>query len=98
MRSTDRHTSVQASLGGILLDAEGRDSGHIRDLLVDRDTGRVDFVRVAIEPGGSQAPARTIAIPWSAVRPPGGNGQPWQARVRRETLAKMARFDAAQPA
>lgn len=87
------HTSVHQCLDEPLVDAEGRRSGEIQDLLINRETGRVDFVRVRISPGSATRAARTIAIPWSALRPPGAGDEAWQVCVRRATLEQMARYD-----
>ena len=88
------HTSVHQCLDEPLVDADGRESGEIQDLLINRDTGRIDFVRVRVSPGSATRAARTIAVPWSALRPPGDGIDSWQVCVRRSTLEKMARFDA----
>jgi len=97
VRRADGHTSVHDCLQERLVDADGKEAGEICDLMINRQTGRVDFVRIAVDRDVAPAARRFIAVPWSVVTPPAAAGEAWQVRVRRKTLERMARFDAGGP-
>lgn len=90
MRSSAEHASVNRCLDEPLVDANGEPAGEICDLLLDRRTGRIDFVRVAVQTD-RRSDTRYITIPWSALRVPREEEQSWGVRAKRETLEKMAR-------
>lgn len=90
MRNSPEHASVHRCLEEPLVDANGEPAGEICDLLLDRRTGRIDFVRVAVQ-SDNRSDTRYITIPWSALRVPREEAQSWGVRAKRETLEKMAR-------
>jgi len=90
MQHSSAHASIRQCLRETIVDADGEPAGEICDLLLDRRTGRIDFVRVAILPAPA-ADRRYVTIPWSALRVPGDEEQRWGVRAKRATLRKMAR-------
>lgn len=90
MRDSSDHASIHECLSEVIVDADGKPAGEICDLLLDRRTGHIDFVRVAI-PAEPARDRRYITIPWSALRIPQNAEQLWGVRAKRETLEKMSR-------
>lgn len=84
-------TAATDILSQSLVDSSGEHAGRVSDVMINRYTGRIDFVQVAVEPVGSEQ--RFIAVPWSIISPPANDSQPWVIRARRDTLRKMARFE-----
>lgn len=56
-----------------LVDRDGRSAGHIQQLIIDTNNGVVEYVIVA-GGGGFNLNGDLVAVPWSALRQPNGQG------------------------
>lgn len=92
------HESLQRLLNTAVFDLNGVRSGRLADVLVDPRDGRVDYVRIALDPSESGA-WRTVVVPWSTLSierepaEPTESEERWFVKVRRETLERLARLE-----
>ena len=72
-----------------IVDPSGELIGRIRDVLVDLDEGRIEYVCIELERSGRERPSEVV-VPWSAVRAPATSDADWTIAAGKKILLDIA--------
>jgi len=88
MRSSSEFASLSSLLGAPMADVRGEVVGHITELLVDRQDGRVAYVQFSLVNKPHAADGR-ITVPWSTVNAAQSTDAALHLRVKKSALITL---------
>jgi sporulation protein YlmC with PRC-barrel domain len=88
-----KHLSLKQLMHREVRNLDGKPLGHVSDLVIHPDAGRVEFVRLAFLTEGDWDTA-IVEVPWSQFET---EGDDLKLNVSRGTLARVARLRQAKP-
>lgn len=77
-------------LGTKIVDIDGAIVGHVTELLVDKNDGRVAYVQIRLC-HERNTPAHRVTVPYSSILSSGNSDANWQLRVGKSTLQALTR-------
>lgn len=82
-------TRASQLLGATVVDPQGRELGHISDLLLDHASrASISYALVALDPPAGVRSPHVVAVPWSLMRS-SGQERRLVLGASRETLGRM---------
>ena len=72
-----------------VLDNEGKPVGFIRDLLLDLDEGRIEYVCIRLD-ASKRTTHHEVIVPWSSLTTDAITGSDWIVAASHSVLRRMA--------
>ena len=95
-RSAFQHMNRASTLiGAPVRDAQGREIGQLREIILDPAHGRITYAVVAFDPAMGHGD-RVVAVPWSALAPASGAQQGYTLNATEEQIRNARSFEANQ--
>jgi sporulation protein YlmC with PRC-barrel domain len=95
-RAAFQHMNRASTLIGTpVRDAQGREIGQVREIVLDPAHGRITYAVVAFDPAMGHG-SRVVAVPWSALTPASGAQQGYTIRATEQQIRSARGFEANQ--